>query len=225
MRRIAVVLLVCCAAVAAVVVQSSFAAAQAPERARTTTNVTVHMTEFSFVLSKTSAPVGTVVFTIVNDGTEPHNFSIAARTSDTIGPGNTTTLKVAFTSAGAQPYVCTLTGHAAAGMQGTFTITGSTGTKQPTAILNATEKEWKISLTTSAGAKVTAVKAGVIRFKVRNTGRTAHNFVIAGHQTKLLARGRRAVLDVLLRKGRRYTYLCSVKGHAKLGMTGVLVVR
>jgi uncharacterized cupredoxin-like copper-binding protein len=183
----------------------------------------VHMTEYHFRLSQTSAPVGTVIFTVVNEGMEVHNFSIAGKTTPDIQPGASAKLSANFTSAGSQPYLCTIGTHAADGMQGTFTISGSTGTTRPTAILNASAKEWKIGLTTSAGARVRSVKHGLIRFKLRNSGHIPHNFVIARKSTPVLSPGKRAVLNVVLKRG-RYTYICSVKDHATLGMSGVLVV-
>ena len=214
MRRFVVVLLISGVAVATALAGSSSAV---------TTNVTVHMTEYHFRLSQTSAPVGTVIFTVVNDGMEVHNFSIGGKTTPDIQAGASAKLSVNFTSAGARPYLCTIGTHAADGMQGTFTISGSTDTIRPTAILNASEKEWKISLTTLAGAKVRSVKHGLIRFKVRNIGHVPHNFVIARKSTLVLGTGKRGVLNVVLKRG-TYKYICSVKGHAVLGMRGLLVV-
>jgi plastocyanin len=220
MRRFIVVFLICCVAIATALGGLSSAES---ESLKVTTNVTVHMTEYHFRLSQTSAPVGTVVFTIVNDGAEVHNFSIAGKTTPDIQAGASARLSVNFTSAGSQPYLCTIGTHAADGMQGTFTLSGSTGTTRPTAMLNASEKEWKISLTTSAGARVRSVKHGLIRFKVRNIGHVPHNFVIARKSTPVLSPGKRAVLNVVLKRG-TYKYICSVKGHVALGMKGVLVV-
>jgi plastocyanin len=216
-------MLLCGVAVATAFTGFSSAGSESPKGSRVITNVTVHMTEYHFRLSQTSAPVGTVVFTVVNDGMDVHNFSIAGKTTPDIQAGASARLSVNFTSAGSQPYLCTIGTHAADGMQGTFTISSSTGTITPNAILNASEKEWKIRLTTLAGARVRSVKHGLIRFKVRNIGHAPHNFVIARHRTIVLKAGKRAVLDVLLKRG-RYTYICSVKGHAALGMQGVLVV-
>ena len=39
-----------------------------------------------------------------------------------IAPGETAKLVVSFTRAGSFPYLCTVPGHAAAGMKGTFTV-------------------------------------------------------------------------------------------------------
>jgi plastocyanin len=100
---------------------------------------------------------------------------------------------------------------------------GSPRRGKPTSILSATEKEWKISLSTLTGAKVKFVRHGLIRFKVRNVGVLAHNFVIARHQTILITHGKRTVVDVTLKRG-RYRYICSIAGHAAKGMKGVLVV-
>ena len=221
MRRFAV--LFTCVAVGAAVAGLSFAGVQSPKRP-VTTNVTVHMTEYAFTLDSMTAPVGTVVFAITNDGKAPHNFSIAGQTTDTLVSGGTATLTVNFTTAGDNPYLCTLPGHAAAGMQGTFTVTGGTPLPtKPTATLKTTLSEFKIGLKTTAGTKVKSVKHGLIRFKVTNLGKIPHNLVIGGKQTPLLAHGKSATLNVVLKKG-KIKYLCSVTGHAALGMKGVLLV-
>jgi uncharacterized cupredoxin-like copper-binding protein len=223
MRRSIFVLLVCGAAASTALTGLSFAGAESPKSTGVTTTIRVSMTEYNFNLSANSAPVGTVVFEITNDGEAPHDFSIAGKRSDTIATGARTTLTVFFSSSGTQPYLCTLPGHAEAGMQGTLTITGASTTKL-SAVVNAALREWKIGLTSARGANVTSVRHGLVRFKVRNAGKLPHNFVLARHQTIVLKRGGRATLDVLLKAG-RYKYVCSVKGHAALGMRGRLVVR
>jgi uncharacterized cupredoxin-like copper-binding protein len=69
------------------------------------------------------------------------------------------------------------------------------------------------------------VTAGRTTFKIVNRGQGSHNFKIAGKTTKLLSTGQRATLTVTLRKGKRYPYLCTVPGHATLGMKGTVVAR
>jgi uncharacterized cupredoxin-like copper-binding protein len=67
--------------------------------------------------------------------------------------------------------------------------------------------------------------AGVATFTVINRGEATHDFKIAGKKTKILNPGQRATLKVTLRKGKRYPYLCTVPGHAALGMKGTVTVR
>lgn len=86
------------------------------------TTVTVTMKEFKFVLSKRVVPHGTVVFKLVNRGAVPHNFKIAGKKSALLARGKTGTLRVTL-SKGSKPYVCTVAGHAAAGMKGTLKVT------------------------------------------------------------------------------------------------------
>ena len=223
MRRF-VVLFTCVAVVGTAVAGLSFAGVQSPKRT-VTTSVIVHMSEYVFQLDTNTAPVGTVIFSITNDGKVPHNFSIAGQTTDTLTPGGTATLTVNFTQAGDNPYLCTLPGHAAAGMQGTFTVTGGTPPPtKPKATLKTTLSDFKIGLKTLAGKKVLSVPHGLIRFKVMNAGKVAHNFVIGGKQTPILAHGKSATLNVVLKKG-KIKYRCSVTGHAALGMKGVLLVK
>ena len=63
-----------------------------------------------------------------------------------------------------------------------------------------------------------------VRFQVRNAGATRHDFRIAGHRTKLLAPGRAQTISVHFPRKGKFTYLCSVPGHARLGMKGVFAV-
>jgi uncharacterized cupredoxin-like copper-binding protein len=62
---------------------------------------------------------------------------------------------------------------------------------------------------------------GKVTFKVTNKGRLRHDFKIAGKKTKLLKHGQTATLTVTLKKGKKYTYLCTVPGHAAAGMKGI----
>lgn len=87
-----------------------------------TTTVAVAAADFKFSLSQQSVPVGTVVFKITNNGGTAHNFAIAGKASDLIGGGQTTTLTVTFTKAGSYPYLCSIPGHAEAGMKGVLTV-------------------------------------------------------------------------------------------------------
>jgi uncharacterized cupredoxin-like copper-binding protein len=66
--------------------------------------------------------------------------------------------------------------------------------------------------------------AGATTFTVVNRGQATHDFKIAGKKTKVLNPGQKQSIVVRLKKG-RYPYLCTVPGHAQLGMKGVLVVR
>ena len=65
---------------------------------------------------------------------------------------------------------------------------------------------------------------GVATFTVINRGAATHDFKIGGKKTKILNPGQRTTLKVTLKKG-TYTYLCTVPGHAALGMKGKVVVR
>ena len=99
------------------------AASTAPARKHATTvKVTAGKpTEFHFTLSKTSVPAGPVTFTIANKGKLAHDFKIAGKKSKMIQPGKSTTLKVTLKK-GKAKYLCTVPGHAAAGMRGTLTV-------------------------------------------------------------------------------------------------------
>ncbi len=87
----------------------------------TATAVKVTATEFKFVLSTKSAKAGSVIFTVVNKGKLAHDFKIAGKKTALISPGKSGKLTVTL-KAGKFPYSCTVPGHAAAGMKGTFVV-------------------------------------------------------------------------------------------------------
>lgn len=82
--------------------------------------ITVTATEFHFKLSASSAPHGSVTFTVVNKGKLGHDFKIDGKKTPVIAPGKSAKLTVTI-KAGKNAYLCTVAGHAAAGMKGTFT--------------------------------------------------------------------------------------------------------
>jgi uncharacterized cupredoxin-like copper-binding protein len=100
--------------------------AAAPVGARsstaTATTVTVTMKEFKFVLSKKIVKHGTVTFKLVNKGTIAHDFKIAGKKSRLVGPGKSRKMIVTL-KAGKLKYLCTVPGHAAAGMKGVLKVT------------------------------------------------------------------------------------------------------
>jgi plastocyanin len=87
-----------------------------------TTKVKVTASEFKYVLSRKTAPKGTIVFTLVNKGKLPHDFKIAGKKTAKIAPGKTATLKVTVTAKSKKAYLCTVPGHAPAGMKGVFAV-------------------------------------------------------------------------------------------------------
>ena len=94
------------------------------------------------------------------------------------------------------------------------------------------------SSTTSATVAVTAGKPSELRFtvlpktfakglttfKVTNKGKLSHDFKIAGKKTVLLKPGKTVLLKVTLKAG-KFTYLCTVPGHAAAGMKGTLTAK
>ena len=99
----------------------------------TTINVTAGKpTEFAFTVSKTSSiPVGKVLFKVTNKGVISHSFKVCTKAATTatanscvglgtkvIAPGKTATLTVTFKTKGKYEFLCTVSGHAGAGMKG-----------------------------------------------------------------------------------------------------------
>ena len=89
----------------------------------TATTVQVKGGEFFFRLStKSISKPGSVTFVFKNVGHVLHDFSIKGKKTPLIQPGKTAKLVVAFTKKGKYPYLCTVPGHASAGMKGVFTV-------------------------------------------------------------------------------------------------------
>jgi uncharacterized cupredoxin-like copper-binding protein len=61
---------------------------------------------------------------------------------------------------------------------------------------------------------------GKVKFVVTNKGPSKHDFKIAGKKTSLLRKGKIDSITVTLVKGKSYRYICTVPGHATLGMKG-----
>jgi glucose/arabinose dehydrogenase len=70
----------------------------------------------------------------------------------------------------------------------------------------------------------TSVPLGNVRFVVVNRGAAPHDFAIGGKRTRMLKRGERQTLVVRFKRAGNYTYVCTVPGHAHLGMKGILRV-
>jgi uncharacterized cupredoxin-like copper-binding protein len=92
-------------------------------------------------------------------------------------------------------------------------------THATTVKVNVTAKEWSFTL-----SKRSVPVGSTVAFKVTNRGKIGHNFVIAGHRTKLLAPGTSQTITVKFAKKGKFKYLCSVTGHARLGMAGTFGV-
>src|SRR5690349_15016713 len=102
----------------------------------TTVNVTAGKpSEFKFALSKKSAKRGIVIFKVKNSGNLTHDFKLCSKSSTSLAntcngrsskmlpPGASTTLRASVLRKGTYEYLCTVPGHAAAGMKGVIKIT------------------------------------------------------------------------------------------------------
>jgi uncharacterized cupredoxin-like copper-binding protein len=111
--------------VAAGLLLAATAAAATPgsrTAAGATTTVRVTMTEFKFALSRKSVPPGQVSFRVLNKGTTVHDFKIKGKKTPIYAAGKGGTLKVTFAKRGKYAFLCTVPGHASAGMKGVLTV-------------------------------------------------------------------------------------------------------
>ena len=92
---------------------------------------------------------------------------------------------------------------------------GARSTAAKTVTIKVTASEWKFKLSR------TVVPTGTtVIFKVTNKGKIAHDFKINGKKTQLIKPGATKTVKVKFTKKGRLTYICTITGHAKLGMTG-----
>jgi glucose/arabinose dehydrogenase len=96
---------------------------------------------------------------------------------------------------------------------------GPAATKPKVVTIKVTAKDFRFALSRRA------VPAGTtVRFVVRNAGASPHDFVIGGKRTRVLTPRKTQTIIVRFPKKKRFAFLCSVPGHAKLGMKGVFSV-
>jgi uncharacterized cupredoxin-like copper-binding protein len=214
-----------------------------PQAANATTHITVAASEFKFVFSKRSIPAtGTVIFTVVNKGKISHDFKIAGKKTPNLLPGKSAKLTVKFTKKGHFAYLCTLPGHAGAGMKGTFSVgvkavkpppvtTTPTTTTQPTTTTTSTVPVGTAKTTVTVNMveyafqlSQSTIPSGQITFVINNKGNEVHNFAILGNKAGAqIAPGTSETWTVSLPPG-TYNYQCDVPFHAANGMVGVFTV-
>lgn len=123
--------------VSALTIASVGTAAAASDSARLGTTVSVTITsktEFKFTVKPSKVGRGVVTFKITNNGNLPHDFKVCSsnkggtatscngKSTKQISPKSTGKLVVTFVRSGKYEYLCTLPGHAAAGMKGLITV-------------------------------------------------------------------------------------------------------
>jgi uncharacterized cupredoxin-like copper-binding protein len=120
----------------ATVVLSLPAVAGAAERVTTVTVSAGKPSEFRFKLSKTTFKHGAVSFSVTNLGTVPHDFKVCAspkgstkanactgKSTKLLAAKGKATLTYTFKTKGTYEFICTVPGHAAAGMKGVLKVT------------------------------------------------------------------------------------------------------
>ena len=105
----------------------------------------------------------------------------------------------------------------AVGLGGTLAKAAADGPHRVTIDVVARDFAFKLS-------RGSVPQGALVTFRVRNRGAVPHDFVIAGHRTKVLRPGQRATLRVRFRAKGAKRFLCSVPGHVRLGMKGALGV-
>jgi uncharacterized cupredoxin-like copper-binding protein len=236
---------VCCAGLTATAVAFGAASAThsrpAREGVHAVKTVTVTMTDFKFKLSSSKVPVGTVIFKVVNKGKIAHDFKINGKKTPVLAPGKSATLRVTFKAKKSYAYICTIAGHAAAGMKGSLGVgvaptptptpaptPGGGGGSTPaqcaspqTTTVQVNEFDFGFTLSPAG-----SIPCGQVTFVQKNTGAVIHNFSIDGVNGAtgaLINPGQSTTMTVTIGPG-KYQYVCDVPGHVAQGMSGQLTV-
>jgi iron uptake system component EfeO len=196
-------------------------------------NVGADVHDFSIVGQKTPsiAPGGTADLTVTLTAGQYNYLCTIGHHAEDGMQGAFTVTGAAATSTGVTTIVTNGTTQVVTTTQ---TVTQPTTVPKPTSTVAVKASEFKFTLPTitkkvRVNGKlklvkvVKPVKHGLIRFVVKNNGKLPHNFVIGGQQTIVLSAGKTGAINVALKKG-KYKYICSITGHAALGMKGVLTV-
>jgi uncharacterized cupredoxin-like copper-binding protein len=241
LRRVTTAFVLVALGAAGLAVAFAATGSASPRAADATIKITVNASEFKFGLSRRSVPVGsTVAFKVVNKGKISHDFKIAGKKTKTLNPGESQTITVKFSKKGRFGYLCTLVGHASAGMKGTFsvgvaavkpppvtttttttttttpTVTGPIGNANTTVNVGMFEYRFDLDKTT--------IPSGQVTFVITNRGQEVHNFSINGvKQGAIIGPGQTETWTVGL-PARNYGYVCDVPFHADRGMTGNFTV-
>jgi plastocyanin len=119
--------------------------------------------------------------------------------------------------------LASLVALALVGTGSAFAVTNSTTAKAKTTIVKVKASEFKFVLSQKSIAK-----PGKVIFKVTNTGKITHNFVILSginKATKVLQPKQSTTMTVVFKKKAKYTYECTIGEHAEHGMIGTFLVK
>ena len=122
--------------------------------------MTVAATEYKFTLSKHRVPAGTVIFSVINKGRISHDFKIGGKRTPLLLPGRSATLRVTFLKSGSNPYLSTVSGQAAAGMKGVFSVGPAAVTITPAPTTTPTTTT-TLPPSTTIGTATTTVLVGL----------------------------------------------------------------
>jgi plastocyanin len=237
----------------------AFNASAQPQAAATAAATTVTVTagkpsEFAFKLSKTAnIPAGIVKFVVTNKGSVPHSFMICKKAGTAnvcvgtktrvLNKGQSQTITVTLAK-GTYEYLCTVAGHAKAGMKGQLGVgagvvppkpvstTTTTTTKVPvgaeptcvtptTSTIQVNEFDYNFTFAPST------IHCGTVTFVVHNTGQLPHNLDLLGVQggtTDYQGPGETGTFTVNLGPHASLGYQCDYPEHSSLGMFGSIAV-
>jgi uncharacterized cupredoxin-like copper-binding protein len=223
-RRLIVAVLALGACGAALLVAAAVARSQADAGPAT---IVVTMTDSKLNAAPMTAPLGSVVFKVVNKGTRPRDFEIAGKSTPQIASGKSATLKVTFPKTGTFLYLSYRAGHTG-GLSNALRVV-ATCTHPTTSTVRVQMKEAPEILSQ------TRVPCGTVTFVLTNVGKIVHSFDVfapdnatvvppGGHGPRVKP-GQTARMTVRFTMKGRVLYTCGETEHGEMyGELGYLFV-
>ena len=182
-----------------------------------------------------------MIFTVINKGKISHDFKIGGKKTKSLAPGKRQILTVRFAKKGQYAFLCTLFGHAKAGMKGKYAIANGSGrpaagsAAAATAAVHRRRPQRARSARANTTVQVGMVEygfnlsqatmpSGQVTFVIKNDGAEVHNFSVSGVKNgQILNPGQSETYTVGLAPG-RFSIVCDVPFHIDRGMSGNITV-
>jgi plastocyanin len=188
-------------------------------------------------MSRTTVPLGTVLFKVVNGGKVAHTFAIAGKRTHLLAPGKSASLTIVFGKAGSYLYSSSVHIH---GLYGVLNVVG-TATRPSTSTTAATTPQApsgpqpaaavpQFPCASPSGSTIkvqifdfgfmlsqTTVPCGTVTFQITNTGAIQHTFDVQSTQPngvaafnggKILSGGESETQTITFTKSGAFQYQC-----------------
>jgi hypothetical protein len=195
--------------------------------------VVVTLANAKVSLSKTSIPVGPIVFSVTNKASSARTVTVAGKRTGPIAPGKKATLRVAFDEGGR--YVLVSAGAKTSArttlrVTSLVTLPAATPSASPPPASAAASCRDPVATTVTVSMhdgfftlSHTSIPCGTVTFVTTNVGTLEHSLMLGSGQRPGLNAGETRTFTVNLTPGDVH-WECGTFGHDDLGEEGTLVI-